>query len=127
YVLGKKVDIGASVPSTIASTVKAGTMLPLAVCSLERVATLPETPTMKELGYDVVLPAWYTVFAPKGVPEETLKFLEEKFIEALKSEGAKEMAGKSNVLLTPYGRDKTVGLYEGTISSLKTILADVKK
>ena len=127
YVLGKKVDIGASVPSTIASTVKAGTMRPLAVCSLERVATLPDTPTMKELGFDVVLPAWYTVFAPKGVPEETLKVLEEKFIEALASEGAKEMAGKSNVLLTPYGRDKTAGLYEGTISSLKTILADVKK
>ncbi len=42
-----------------------------------------------------------------------MKILEEKFIEALKSEGAKEMAGKSNVLLTPYGRDKTVGLYEG--------------
>jgi len=127
YVLGKKVDVGASVPSTIASTVKAGTVRPLAVCSLERVATLPDTPTMKELGYDVVLPAWYTVFAPKGVPEETLTVLEEKFIEALNSEGAKEMAAKANVLLTPYGRDKTTGLYEGTISSLKTILADVPK
>ena len=127
FVLGKKVDVGASVPSTIASTVKAGTVRPLAVCSLERVATLPETPTMKELGYDVVLPAWYTVFAPKGVPEETLRVLEEKFIEALNSDGAKEMAAKANVLLTPYGRDKTVGLYEGTISSLKTILADVVK
>jgi tripartite-type tricarboxylate transporter receptor subunit TctC len=123
YVLGKKVDVGASVPSTIASTVKAGTVRPLAVCSLERVATLPDTPTMKELGYDVVLPAWYTVFAPKGVPEETLTVLEEKFIEALNSNTAKEMAAKANVLLTPYGRDKTVGLYEGTISSLKTILA----
>jgi len=41
FVLGKKVDVGASVPSTIASTVKAGTVRPLAVCSLERVATLP--------------------------------------------------------------------------------------
>lgn len=127
YVLGKKVDVGASVPSTIASTVKAGTVRPLAVCSLERVATLPDTPTMKELGYDVVLPAWYTVFAPKGVPEENLTVLEEKFIEALNSNTAKEMAAKANVLLTPYGRDKTVGLYEGTISSLKTILADVVK
>lgn len=100
YVLGKKVDVGASVPSTIASTVKAGTVRPLAVCSLERVATLPDTPTMKELGYDVVLPAWYTVFAPKGVPEETLTVLEEKFIEALNSNTAKEMAAKANVLLT---------------------------
>lgn len=127
YVLGKKVDVGASVPSTIASTVKAGTVHPLAVCSLERVAALPDTPTMKELGYDVVLPAWYTVFAPKEVPEENLKVLEEKFIEALNSESAKEMAAKSNIFLTPYGRDKTAGLYEGTISSLKTILADVVK
>lgn len=127
FVLGKKVDIGSSVPSTIASTVKAGTVRPLAVCSLERVASLPDTPTMKELGYDVVLPAWYTVFAPKGTPEAALKVLEEKFLEALRSQGAVEMAGKANVLLTPYGRDKTVPLYDGTIANLKTILADVKK
>lgn len=127
FVLGKKVDMGASVPSTIAATVGAGTTRPVAVCSLERVATLPDTPTMKELGYDVVLPAWYTVFAPKGVPEEALAMLEAKFIETLKSAAAVEMAGKANVLLTPYGRDKTQGLYEGTISSLKTILADIEK
>lgn len=127
FVLGEKVDIGASVPSTIASSVKAGTMRPLAVCSLERDATLPDTPTLKELGYDVVLPAWYTVFAPQGVPEEILGFLNEKLLEVLKSEAAVEMASKSNVLLTPYGRDKTIPLYEGTISSLKLILADVAK
>jgi tripartite-type tricarboxylate transporter receptor subunit TctC len=127
FVLGKKVDMGASVPSTIAATVGAGTTRPVAVCSLDRVATLPDTPTMKELGYDVVLPAWYTVFAPKGVPEDVLGILEAKFIEALKSAEAIEMAGKAKVLLTPYGRDKTQGLYDGTISSLKTILADIEK
>lgn len=127
FVLGEKVDIGSSVPSTIASSVKAGTMRPLAVCSLERDATLPDTPTLKELGYDVVLPAWYTVFAPKGVPEEVLNFLNEKFIEALHSENTAEMAKKSNVIITPYGRDKTVGLYEGTIKSLELILADIEQ
>lgn len=122
FTLGGKTDIGASVPSTIAATVKGGETRALAVCSAQRVPTLPDTPTMLELGYDVVLPAWYSVFIPKDVPADIAKILEAKFIEALKTAAAVEMANKANVILTPLGIDEGTKSYENTIANLKTIL-----
>lgn len=122
FVLGKKVDIGASVPSTVAATVKAGTVRCLAVAGSERVRTLPETPTLKELGYDVVLPAWYTVFAHKDTPPEVIRLLGEKFMQALDTDAAKELAAKANVELTPVGPEENAKIYERTIQSLKTVL-----
>lgn len=127
FVLGGHVDIGASVPSTIGATVKAGQTRALAVCSEERVPSLPDTPTMKELGYDVVLPAWYTIFAYKDVPEDRIEFIQNKFIEALSTESAKSLAKKLNVDLTPYGSEKSQGIYNATIENLKTLLSDITK
>lgn len=120
--LGGKVDIGASVPSTIASSVKAGEVRALAVCSESRAHMLPDVPTMKELGYDVVFPAWYTVFVHKDVPEANKKFLEAKLLEALKTTGAQTLAAKANVELIPMGMDECKVSYEGTIENLKKVL-----
>jgi tripartite-type tricarboxylate transporter receptor subunit TctC len=99
----------------------------LGVCSEERVAALPDVPTMKELGYDVVLPAWMVLFAYKGVPEENIKFLGEKFTEALNTVSAKALANKANVVLTPNTGEQLEHLYNQTIKNLKDILASVEK
>ena len=120
--LGGKVEIGASVPSTIASSVRAGEVRALAVCSEARAPMLPDVPTMKESGYDVVFPAWYTVFAHKDVPEENKKFLEEKFIAALNSASSKELAAKANVDLIPMRMEPCRESYDGTIENLKKVL-----
>lgn len=127
FVLGGHCDIGASVPSTIGQSVQAGKLRALAVCSEERVPSLPDTPTMKELGYDIVFPGWYTVFAYKGVPEDRIEFIEGKFIEALNTTGAKRVAGKLNVPLTPYGSEQSQVIFERTIEDLKKILAEEGK
>jgi tripartite-type tricarboxylate transporter receptor subunit TctC len=42
----------------------------LAVASEERVPTLPDAPTFRELGYDIVGGAYRGVAAPKGTPKE---------------------------------------------------------
>ena len=127
FVLGKKVDLGASFPSTLGPLIKSGDFRALGVCSEERVASLPDVPTMKELGYDVVLPAWMVVFAYKGVPEENIKFLGEKFTEALNTISAKALAKKANVVLTPKMGKPLDHLYNQTIENLKVILASVEK
>src|SRR5690606_31316143 len=40
----------------------------LAVLADERVAALPDVPTLKELGHDVSLSVWFGAFAPAGTP-----------------------------------------------------------
>jgi tripartite-type tricarboxylate transporter receptor subunit TctC len=127
FVLGEKVNVGASVPSTIAGSVKSGDLIALAVASDERAPSLKDVPTMKELGYDVSLPAWYTVFAYKGVPEDRMKLLQDKFVEALNTDSAKGLAKQTNVDLTPKGIEECTEIYNNTIKSLTDIMAKIAK
>ncbi|WP_157961930.1 tripartite tricarboxylate transporter substrate binding protein [Acuticoccus kandeliae] len=52
----------------------------------ERVAELPDVPTAKELGLDVVVPSQRIWLAPKGTPEDRLKILRDAFREAMNQE-----------------------------------------
>lgn len=122
FVLGKKVDLGASVPSTIAAGVKSGDLTAIAVASGKRVSTLPNTPTMKEAGYDVSLPAWYTILAYKGVPEDRLAFLSKKFTEALNTGSAKSLAKQASVEITLFERPELQKIYDETVKNLRDIL-----
>jgi tripartite-type tricarboxylate transporter receptor subunit TctC len=56
----------------------------LAVASEERMDTLPDAPTFKELGYDIVGGAFRGVAAPKGTPPEIIKILADAFVETNK-------------------------------------------
>jgi tripartite-type tricarboxylate transporter receptor subunit TctC len=53
----------------------------LAVAAEERVATLPDAPTFRELGYDIVGGAYRGVAAPQGTPPEIVERLAEVFGE----------------------------------------------
>jgi len=127
FVLGKKVDLGASFPSTLGPLIKSGDFRALGVCSEERVASLPDVPTMRECGYDVVLPAWMIIFAPKGVPEDRINYLGEKFTQALETDSGKALAKKTNVVLKPNTTEKLVPLYKQTINNLTTILSSIEQ
>ena len=56
----------------------------LAVASEERVETLPDAPTFKESGYDIVGGAFRGVAAPKGTPREIVDILAKAFSETNK-------------------------------------------
>jgi tripartite-type tricarboxylate transporter receptor subunit TctC len=52
-------------------TIKSGGARALAVSGAERAAQLPDVPTFKELGVDLVEPSsWYAFAAPKGTPRD---------------------------------------------------------
>jgi len=61
----------------------------LAVAAEERVETMPDVPTFKELGYDIVGGAFRGVAAPKGTPKEIIAKLADAFTKT-----NKEIAGK---------------------------------
>jgi len=52
--------------------IKAGKLRALACFSDKRAASLPDVPTMKELGYNVEFSLWVGLFAPKGTPEPVI-------------------------------------------------------
>ena len=45
---------------------------PQAVFSLQRLKSLPDVPTLRDLGYKIAGPAYYGISAPKGTPKEVI-------------------------------------------------------
>jgi tripartite-type tricarboxylate transporter receptor subunit TctC len=72
-------------PSLIADHVKDGKMRPLAVASEQRLEALPDVPTFKEAGIDLVEGLVVALYAPKAVPEEAIATLREA-LEKLKND-----------------------------------------
>jgi tripartite-type tricarboxylate transporter receptor subunit TctC len=67
--------------------VKAGLVRPLGVSSAERVADLPDLPTVAESGYpDYRVSVWYGIAAPARVPEEIAQAISASMNRALNDE-----------------------------------------
>lgn len=126
FVLGGNVDVGASVPSTISPSVKSGDLRALAVASEERLETFPDTPTLKELGYDVVMPAWYMLFVKADTPQEVRDTLEAGFMAALETDTAKKMASSSSIDLANLNSADSAAAYQTTIDNLTAIFQMVE-
>ena len=62
-----------------AAFVKSGQLKPIAVTAAQRLPSMPDAPTMTELGHkSFVMYGWAMLFAPSGVPEEIVAKLHEE-------------------------------------------------
>ena len=67
-VIGGHVDYFCEQAVSVSSAIDSGTVKAYAVSSPQRLATLPDVPTAKELGVDYTMDIWAGIFAPKGTP-----------------------------------------------------------
>jgi tripartite-type tricarboxylate transporter receptor subunit TctC len=65
--------------------IKAGKARPLAMFGAERAKSLPDVPTMKELGYNVEYYLWVGLFAPKGTSDAIITYLRDNIKKAAHS------------------------------------------
>jgi tripartite-type tricarboxylate transporter receptor subunit TctC len=68
-VLGSQVDLLFTTTSITTPFIRAGKLKPVTVMSEERVLQLPEIPTARESGYDLVAYFWTGVVAPARTPQ----------------------------------------------------------
>jgi tripartite-type tricarboxylate transporter receptor subunit TctC len=66
--MGGQVELGMASTAAQAQHVKGGKLRALALTGEQRSHTMPEVPTLKELGVDVVAHAWWGILAPAGTP-----------------------------------------------------------
>jgi tripartite-type tricarboxylate transporter receptor subunit TctC len=79
-IVGGQTDCGGNHPSEIISHIKAKRLIPIAVALESRDSAIPDVPTFKELGYNVVaVGSVKGVAAPKGTPPEVISYLSERF------------------------------------------------
>jgi tripartite-type tricarboxylate transporter receptor subunit TctC len=89
-VLGNNAQVLATSIAAANAQIKAGKLRALACFSEKRAASLPDVPTMKEIGYDVLFSLWVGLFAPKGTPEPIIKTLREDSRKAVAAEPFKK-------------------------------------
>lgn len=78
--VGGHVDFGGGHPSEVLPHIKAERIRPMAVALAERDPSIPDVPSFRELGYDVVTPGSVKgVAVPKGTPKEIIDYLAAKF------------------------------------------------
>ena len=71
--------------------IRAGKLRPIAVGTQQRIAALPDVPTVAELGFkNFETSQWYGILAPAGTPPEIVKRLQEESYKALRSSAVTE-------------------------------------
>ena len=90
--------LGGHIPVALTSAsfvphAKAGKLRPLAIIAETRMPVFPETPTLKELGFDFDLRVSGVLgfCGPKGLPPEVLRKLENAFRQAVESDENKQV------------------------------------
>ncbi len=94
-VLGKQVEFAVMSAADVVEQVDAGALKAIAVTGAERFDSLPDVPTLKESGSDVVVANWRGVVAPPGIDEQQTERLIEAFDKMHQSQAWKEAVDKN--------------------------------
>jgi tripartite-type tricarboxylate transporter receptor subunit TctC len=92
--LGGHVPAGVNPISETLSLARSGTLRILAVTGVRRSPFLPEVPTMREQGYDVVVEGWLGAFVPAATPRAIVQALGAAINEAARSPDMAESLAK---------------------------------
>lgn len=85
-VLAGQVQMAFETTTAIASQLNSGRIRPLATTGIVRSNSMPDVPTMKELGYaNFVIENWYGIFAPAKTPAALVQRLNHDLNKVLKS------------------------------------------
>ncbi|WP_418642164.1 tripartite tricarboxylate transporter substrate binding protein [Vibrio chaetopteri] len=84
-VLGKHTDVTMVTPGEAIAQLRSGQLKALGVMSEERIAYIPDVPTLKEQGIDVKTGTWRGIGAPKNTPDEVIETLGKAFDQAMAS------------------------------------------
>ena len=95
--LGGHVDVAIMNLSQLISNHNAGDVRILAFLTEERVAQLPDIPTMKEEGYPVFMSATRGFLAPKGLDPAVMKVLQDIFDKVVADENFLKEAKAANI------------------------------
>lgn len=116
--LGGHIDMGFS-GSRHVPMIKSGQLKALAVPSDERYASLPDTPTLKELGIPFSL-NMYSIFAvPAGTPDNVVKKLSDAIAAAAQEPGFKKLAAKLDIVAVSMGSADAVKMIDDQIEEVR--------
>ena len=104
--------------------IRAGKLRAIAVGTQQRIAAMPDVPTVAEMGYrDFETSQWYGILAPAGTPAEVVKKIQEESFKALKSSAVTERFATDNAV----GGGGPPAEFAAFIKREQTIWSDIVK
>lgn len=100
-VLGHHTQVTMVTPGEAIAQLRSGQLKALGVMSSERISYIPDVPTLKEQGLDVVTGTWRGIGAPKDTPDAIIETLGKAFDEAMASAEFKEFMSKGAMTIHP--------------------------
>nr|WP_163502549.1 tripartite tricarboxylate transporter substrate binding protein [Halomonas socia] len=125
--MGGHVDAVLLNPSDIMSATQGGRLIPIFSTGETRASAYPDTPNLKEEGYDFVLDQWRGIAAPKGISQE----VEDKWVEAVKEavedEDFRKFVEESGAEVQPLYGDELDEFVRRTAEVMIPIAQDVQE
>jgi putative tricarboxylic transport membrane protein len=84
-VLGGHIDAMINASNNAVPHVQAGKMRMLGIASPKRAASLPDVPTFREMGFDVIQDSWYVFLGPRGMTPGQIAFWDDVFARTMKT------------------------------------------
>jgi tripartite-type tricarboxylate transporter receptor subunit TctC len=110
--MGGQVELGMASTAAQAQHVRGGKMRALVLTGDKRSHTMPDVPTLKEQGIDVVAHAWWGILAPAGTPRPIIDRLHAELVRAIKLPDVNKMLtetqGMDVVTLSPEATQKWI-------------------
>jgi tripartite-type tricarboxylate transporter receptor subunit TctC len=100
----------------------AGKFRALAIASETRMDVLPDVPTFKELGYDVVEGAYRGVAAPPGTPDDVVKILADAFEKVHKDAEVKKKMDQNGFKTEFLGPEASLALVKKKMVEYEAIM-----
>jgi len=82
--MGGQVELALASTAAQANHVRGGKMRALVLTGEKRSHTMPDVPTLKEQGIDVVAHAWWGILAPAGTPKPIIDKFHAELVKAIK-------------------------------------------
>jgi tripartite-type tricarboxylate transporter receptor subunit TctC len=93
--MGGQVELGMASTAAQAQHVRGGKMRALVLTGDKRSHTMPDVPTLREQGIDVVAHAWWGILAPAGTPRPIIDKLLSELHQALNLPDVNKMLGET--------------------------------
>jgi tripartite-type tricarboxylate transporter receptor subunit TctC len=97
----------------------------LAMASEDRMSVLPDVPTFKELGYDVVEGAYRGVAAPPGTPDDIVKTLADVFEKVMKDPAVVKKMDENGFKTEFMGPGASLALVKRKMVEYETLLKEM--
>jgi len=113
---------GAMTWTTASGQIQAGTVIPLAVSSNERLPDYPDVPTLKELGYaDMVCTTWFSLSGPAGIPDEVVQKLNREVVAVLSRPEVRKRLRQEQIITEPMSPAEFSKFVEAELARWKPI------